>query len=138
MSGNVLIHGATMVLPNHTGVGDLRIRNGLIDAIAMGSTLEPMDDELFIDGTGLHLLPGIIDPQCHFRDPGQPEKEDLGSGSAAAVSGGVTSFLDMPNNKPSITNMEGMRSKLKTASEKCINNYGFFICLLYTSDAADE
>ena len=56
MSGNVLIHGATMVLPNHTGVGDLRIRNGLIDAIAMGSTLEPMDDELFIDGTGLHLL----------------------------------------------------------------------------------
>lgn len=127
MSGNVLIHGATMVLPNHTGVGDLRIRNGLIDAIAMGSTLEPMDDELFIDGTGLHLLPGIIDPQCHFRDPGQPEKEDLGSGSAAAVSGGVTSFLDMPNNKPSITNMEGMRSKLKTASEKCVNNYGFFI-----------
>ena len=127
MSGNVLIHGATMVLPNHTGVGDLRIRNGLIDAIAMESTLEPMDDELFIDGTGLHLLPGIIDPQCHFRDPGQPEKEDLGSGSAAAVSGGVTSFLDMPNNKPSITNMEGMRSKLKTASEKCVNNYGFFI-----------
>ena len=127
MSGNVLIHGATMVLPNHTGVGDLRIRNGLIDAIALGSTLEPMDDELFIDGTGLHLLPGIIDPQCHFRDPGQPEKEDLGSGSAAAVSGGVTSFLDMPNNKPSITNMEGMRSKLKTASEKCVNNYGFFI-----------
>ncbi|MGB0515936.1 MAG: amidohydrolase family protein [Poseidonia sp.] len=116
-----------MVLPNQTGVGDLRIRNGLIDAIAMGSTLKPMDDELFIDGTGLHLLPGIIDPQCHFRDPGQPEKEDLGSGSAAAVSGGVTSFLDMPNNKPSITNMEGMRSKLKTASEKCVNNYGFFI-----------
>lgn len=127
MNGNVLIHGATMVLPNETGIGDLRIRNGLIDAIAMGSTLEPMDDELFIDGTGLHLLPGIIDPQCHFRDPGQPEKEDLGSGSAAAVSGGVTSFLDMPNNKPSITNMDGMRSKLKTASEKCVNNYGFFI-----------
>ena len=43
------------------------------------------------------------------------------------MSGGVTSFLDMPNNKPSITNMEGMRSKLKTASEKCVNNYGFFI-----------
>jgi len=69
----------------------------------------------------------MIDPQCHFRDPGQPEKEDLGSGSAAAVSGGITSFLDMPNNKPSITNMEGMRGKLKTASEKCVNNYGFFI-----------
>lgn len=127
MKGNVLIHGATMVLPNETGAGDLRIRNGVIEAIALGGTLEPMDDELLIDGTGLHLMPGMIDPQVHFRDPGQPEKEDLGSGSAAAVSGGITSFLDMPNNKPSITTLEGMKTKLKTASEKCVNNYGFFI-----------
>ena len=64
--GNVLIHGATMVLPNETGVGDLRIRNGVIEAIALGGTLEPMDDELLIDGTGLHLMPGMIDPQVHF------------------------------------------------------------------------
>ena len=127
MTGNILIHGATMVLPGETGVGDLRIRGGLIERIALGETLEPMDDELFVDGTGLHLMPGMIDPQVHFRDPGQPEKEDLGSGSAAAVSGGITSFLDMPNNKPSITTLEGMKSKLKTASEKCVNNYGFFI-----------
>ena len=127
MKGNVLIHGATMVLPNETGAGDLRIRDGVIHAIALGGSLEPMDDELLIDGTGLHLMPGMIDPQVHFRDPGQPEKEDLGSGSAAAVSGGITSFLDMPNNKPSITNLKGMESKLKTASEKCVSNYGFFI-----------
>jgi dihydroorotase len=127
MKGNVLIHGATMVLPNETGTGDLRIRDGVIHSIALGGTLEPMDDELVIDGTGLHLMPGMIDPQVHFRDPGQPEKEDLGSGSAAAVSGGITSFLDMPNNKPSITTLKGMESKLKTASEKCVSNYGFFI-----------
>ena len=127
MKGNVLIHGATMVLPNETGAGDHRSRDGVIHAIALGGTLEPMDDELLIDGTGLHLMPGMIDPQVHFRDPGQPEKEDLGSGSAAAVSGGITSFLDMPNNKPSITNLKGMESKLKTASEKCVSNYGFFI-----------
>ena len=127
MTGNVLIHGATMVLPDLTAVGDLRIRNGVIETVLPNGVLEPLEDELFIDGRGLHLLPGMIDPQCHFRDPGQPEKEDLGSGSAAAVSGGITSFLDMPNNKPSITNMEGMRMKLKTASEKCVNNYGFFI-----------
>ena len=127
MNGNILIHGATMVLPDETGVGDLRIRGGLIERIALGETLEPLDDELYIDGTGLYLMPGMIDPQVHFRDPGQPEKEDLGSGSAAAVSGGITSFLDMPNNKPSITTLEGMKSKLKTASEKCVNNYGFFI-----------
>ena len=127
MNGNILIHGATMVLPNETGVGDLRIREGVIEKVALGQTLEPMDDELFVDGTGLYLMPGMIDPQVHFRDPGQPEKEDLGSGSAAAVSGGITSFLDMPNNKPSITTLDGMKSKLKTASEKCVNNYGFFI-----------
>jgi dihydroorotase len=82
---------------------------------------------LLINGSGLHLLPGAIDPQVHFRDPGQPEREDLESGSAAAVSGGVTSFLDMPNNKPAITDMAGMQMKLDTAAAKCINNYGFFI-----------
>ena len=127
MNGNVLIQGATMVLPDETGKGDLRIRDGIIETVALGTNLTPQDDELIIDGEGLHLLPGMIDPQVHFRDPGQPEKEDLGSGSAAAVSGGITSFLDMPNNKPSITTLEGMKMKLKTASEKCVNNYGFFI-----------
>ena len=54
MKGNVLIHGATMVLPNETGAGDLRIRNGVIETIALGGTLEPMDDELLIHGTVLH------------------------------------------------------------------------------------
>ena len=127
MTGNLLIHGATMVLPDATGIGDLRIRDGRIETVALGKILKPLEDELFIDGRGLHLLPGMIDPQCHFRDPGQPEKEDLGSGSAAAVSGGVTSFLDMPNNKPSITTLEGMNMKLATAAAKCVNNYGFFI-----------
>ena len=126
MKGNVLIHNATMLLPGAELVGDLRIREGVIETVS-STPLEPLNDELFIEGTGLHLLPGAIDPQCHFRDPGQPEKEDLGSGSAAAVSGGVTSFLDMPNNKPSITDMAGMRMKLDTAAAKCVNNYGFFI-----------
>ena len=80
-----------------------------------------------IDATGLHLLPGAIDPQVHFREPGQPEKEDLGSGSAAAVSGGITSFLDMPNNNPAITDLAGMQMKLDSAANTCVNNFGFFI-----------
>ncbi len=127
MRGNMLIRGATMVLPGQTIIGDLRIKTGVIETIDPTGTLIPHEDELLVDAEGLHLLPGMIDPQCHFRDPGQPEKEDLGSGSAAAVSGGVTSFLDMPNNKPSITTMDGMNMKLGTASQKCVNNYGFFI-----------
>ena len=126
-SGNLLICGATMLLPDATKQGDLRITNGIIAEIGDAGSLDNYDDEMFVDGTGLHLLPGIIDPQVHFRDPGQPEKEDLGSGSIAAASGGVTSFLDMPNNVPSITTLEGMQGKLATAAAKCITNYGFFI-----------
>ena len=127
MTGNILISGATMVLPETTKLGDLRISNGIITEVSGPGTLENHDGEMFVDGTGLHLLPGCIDPQVHFRDPGQPEREDLGSGSAAAVSGGITSFLDMPNNVPSITTLDGMQGKLDTAAKKCVNNYGFFI-----------
>ena len=127
MTGNILISGATMVLPETTKLGDLRISDGIITEVSGPGTLENHDGEMFVDGTGLHLLPGCIDPQVHFRDPGQPEREDLGSGSAAAVSGGITSFLDMPNNVPSITTLEGMQGKLDTAAKKCVNNYGFFI-----------
>jgi dihydroorotase len=127
MTGNILISGATMVLPDTTKLGDLRITDGIITEVSDPGTLDSHEGEMFVDGTGLHLLPGCIDPQVHFRDPGQPEKEDLGSGSAAAVSGGITSFLDMPNNVPSITNLEGMQGKLDTAAKKCVNNYGFFI-----------
>lgn len=127
MTGNILISGATLVLPDTTKLGDLRITDGIITEVSDPGTLDSHEGEMFVDGTGLHLLPGCIDPQVHFRDPGQPEKEDLGSGSAAAVSGGITSFLDMPNNVPSITNLEGMQGKLDTAAKKCVNNYGFFI-----------
>ena len=126
-NGNLLISGAMMVLPGATRTGDLRIAGGIITEIGEVGTLENLDDEMFVDGTGLHLLPGCIDPQVHFRDPGQPEKEDLGSGSAAGVSGGITSFLDMPNNVPSITTLEGMQGKPDTAANLCVSNYGFFI-----------
>lgn len=127
MKGHILISNATMILPTGTVNGDLRIREGVITEIETNSRLAKRDDEDYIDAEGLFLLPGIIDPQCHFRDPGQPEKEDLGSGSAAAVSGGVTSFLDMPNNVPSITTFEKMMEKIETAKSKCVNNFGFFV-----------
>ncbi len=126
-NGNLLVLNATMILPEQTVLGDLRTENGVISEIKIGGGLEPNDNEQVIDATGLHLLPGAIDPQVHFREPGQPEKEDLGSGSAAAVSGGITSFLDMPNNKPAIIDMKGMQMKLDSAAATCVNNYGFFI-----------
>ncbi len=125
--GNLLITGATVVMLNETTVADVRVVDGIVETIDPMQQLTIEDGEIVIDGTGLHLLPGVIDPQVHFREPGQPEKEDLESGSAAAVSGGVTSFLDMPNNNPAITDLPGIQMKLDSAAAKCVNNYGFFI-----------
>ena len=124
----MLIRNATMILPETTVIGDLLIVDGMISAIQPGGGLQPHDSTTqVIDATGLHLLPGLIDPQVHFRDPGQPEKEDLYSGSCAAASGGITSFLDMPNNVPSQTTLVSMHNKLETADNRCVTNYGFFI-----------
>ncbi len=75
----------------------------------------------------LFLLPGVLDPQVHFRDPGMLWKEDLRTGSMAAAAGGVTSFFDMPNTKPSTISIEAMSERKRVASEKCVVNYNFFI-----------
>jgi len=89
-----------------------------------------------IDAKDLYLLPGALDPQVHFRDPGLTWKEDLHTGSMAAAAGGVTGFFDMPNTKPSITTVEAMIEKKKMAAEKCVVNYNFFMGA--TEDNVDE
>jgi len=80
-----------------------------------------------IDCMGLTILPGMIDTQVHFRDPGATHKEDLQTGSISAALGGITTFFDMPNTAPSTTTKEELRKKVSMAQEKCITNYGFFI-----------
>ena len=124
---DLLIQNATMVLPHTTVVGDLLIADGQISSIQPGGGIVAEEHVQTVDATGLHLLPGMIDPQVHFRDPGQPEKEDLYTGSCAAASGGVTSFLDMPNNVPSQTTLQSMHEKIATANHRCVTNFGFFI-----------
>jgi dihydroorotase len=104
---------------------DVLCRAGRIERIAP-SISEPADE--ILDGQGRHvLLPGVIDPQVHFREPGAEHKEDLGSGSRAAVRGGVTSFLEMPNTRPPTTTQAALDDKLERAAQKCVANYGFFI-----------
>jgi len=76
---------------------------------------------------GLLLLPGMIDPQVHFREPGLEYKEDLRSASHACARGGITSFLEMPNTNPLTITQAALDDKLQRASEKCVVNYGFFI-----------
>ena len=127
MQGHLLIQNATLVLPDIVVDGDLRVSNGIITSIAPGGGLEPNSEENFIDATGLHLLPGAIDPHVHFREPGDVNKEDLESGSRAAAAGGVTSFLDMPNNNPNTTNRISLERKISIASKKAVNHHGFFI-----------
>ena len=127
MSGGLLIQNAMMALPNRIVQGDLRVVDGIITTIAPNGVIDPVFGEIVIDGNGLHLLPGAIDPHVHFRDPGHPEKEDLESGSRAAASGGITSFLDMPNTLPNAINRTALKEKLSLASKKAVTHHGFFI-----------
>ena len=73
--GNLLVTNASIVLESEILVGDLRIQDGIIHEISTSTKIEAKEGELVVDGTGLHLMPGMIDPQVHFRDPGQPEKK---------------------------------------------------------------
>src|SRR4028119_1929432 len=80
-----------------------------------------------IDAKGLTLLPGVIAPQVHFREPGLEHKEDLFTASCACARGGVTSFLEMPNTRPLTITQAALDDKLQRAAAKCLVNYGFFI-----------
>lgn len=98
------------------------------DGVVVAVSSEPIPNgDTTIDATDRYILPGIIDPQVHFRDPGMEWKEDLSTGSMAAVAGGVTSFLEMPNTIPNTTTAERMAEKKKIAASKCLANYNFFI-----------
>ncbi|MFV1997414.1 MAG: dihydroorotase [Acidiferrobacterales bacterium] len=112
---------------------DVLCVNGKIERIT--TAIDEIADEI-LDAGGHLLLPGVIDPQVHFREPGNEHKEDLGSGSRAAARGGVTSFLEMPNTSPPTTNQAALDQKLRLASEKSVVNYGFFIGA--TPDNLDE
>ena len=123
MKSSLTIRNADVVLPRKIQKTDVSVINGVINSI--GS--EIMEVGEVIDAEGLFLIPGIIDPQVHFREPGADHKEDLHSGSCAAAAGGVTSFLDMPNNNPPVTTIKRMAEKKQLAAEKSVVNYGFFI-----------
>jgi dihydroorotase len=122
---SMLIRGAQIVTPAGIERADVRVENGSILEVSAG--LAPRANEEVLDASGLHLFPGIIDPQVHFREPGNTHKEDLESGSRAAAAGGVTSFLEMPNTNPPGTTAAMIRDKYALASTKCHVDFGFFI-----------
>jgi dihydroorotase len=128
-----LIKNAKVVLP--TGIQ-------AISVVVEGSRIADIDPAVqlhvddVVDASGLHLIPGVIDDQVHFREPGLTHKEDLATASRACAKGGVTTFLEMPNTVPPAITQARLEDKLALAAQKSIVNYGFYIGA--TPDNVDE
>lgn len=128
MHRRICIKNATIVGEGHRFVGSLVTEDHRIAEIVEGQDVEPSvpADEI-INAEGCYLLPGVIDTHVHFREPGLTHKADIESESRAAAAGGVTTFLDMPNNTPQTTTIEALRDKLELAYNKSHVNFGFYI-----------
>lgn len=119
-----LVKNADVVFPTGIVAVSVLMENERIAVI--DPAIHTTADET-VDATGLHLLPGVIDDQVHFREPGLTHKEDLFTASRACAKGGVTTFLEMPNTVPHATTQELLDAKLALAAEKSLVNYGFYI-----------
>jgi len=121
---DTLIVNARIVNEGREFEGDLRIQGDRIAEIGSGLSARP--GETVVDAAGRRLLPGMIDDQVHFREPGLEHKADMASESAAAVAGGLTSFMDMPNTSPPTLNAGALEDKYARASGRARANYGFY------------
>jgi len=119
-----LIKNAKLVNEGRTYQSDVLIENQKIKKISPKITI---DADQLIDAEGLYLLPGVIDDQVHFREPGLTHKANIYSESKAAVAGGITSFMEMPNTNPQVLTQELLEEKYQIASKTSIANYSFFM-----------
>ena len=128
MSRKILYNGE-LVNEGSSWTGYVVIDGNTIEKVGKGApTVELLagcDERIDVDGAW--IFPGVIDDQVHFRDPGLTHKADIETESAAAVAGGVTSFMDMPNTQPPTTTIDALQAKWQRASEVSLANYGFFI-----------
>lgn len=132
-----LIKNGTIVNEGLSFAGSLLIEGNRISKIIRESdfdtpdkyreAVESIDAEKSVDATGMHVMPGVIDDQVHFREPGNTQKATIASESAAAVLGGVTSFMDMPNNNPPTTTNEALEGKFAIAAKESMANYSFYL-----------
>ncbi|QDV22141.1 dihydroorotase [Aureliella helgolandensis] len=120
----LLIRHADVVFPDKVAKTNVLIEEGKIVAVDAAAD-QPADEA--IDAAGLTLLPGVVDDQVHFRDPGGTHKEDIESGSIACAAGGVTTFLEMPNTSPPAIAAEALAKKYQRGSQVSRVNYGFYI-----------
>lgn len=124
MSQKFLIKKATLVNEGQQSIADVLIVDQFIHKIG---NISEVPGATVIDATGLYLFPGVIDAQVHFRDPGLTHKGDMVTESRAAVAGGVTSYIDMPNSVPNVLSMSVLDKKYALAAQKSLANYGFFL-----------
>ncbi len=122
---STLIVNARLVNEGREFDGDLRIQDGRIAQI--GSGLSARGDEAVVDAGGRRLLPGMIDDQVHFREPGMEYKADMATESAAAVAGGLTTFMDMPNTNPPTLDAAALEDKYRRATGRAWGNFGFYM-----------
>ncbi|MEZ4959979.1 MAG: dihydroorotase [Saprospiraceae bacterium] len=121
---SILLKNGHLINRGAIEVGDLFIRHGHIEQ--KGGIID-LPSDIEIDCTGKHILPGLIDDQVHFREPGLTHKADLYTEPRAAVAGGVTSFMEMPNTRPPALTQELLEEKYQTAAAKSLANYSFFM-----------
>jgi len=130
---SILIKAATVVNEGKQSISDVFIKDGRIEKI--GSSLN-ISAEKEINAEGKYLLPGCIDDQVHFREPGLTHKAEIFTESRAAVAGGITSYMEMPNTVPNTVTQELLEDKYKIASQRSLANYSFFMGA--TNDNIDE
>ena len=121
---STLIRNASVVNEGTTEIKDVLIENGIISKIGVSIAY---DGHTIIDGTGKYLVPGMIDDQVHFREPGLTHKADIESESRAAVAGGITSFMEMPNTNPQSLTQELLEQKFARAAQVSAANFSFFM-----------
>lgn len=124
-----LIHRATIINEGETFIGSVLIKNNRISQIFRDEVPERLLSECteIYDAKGLCLLPGVIDDQVHFRDPGLTHKGDISTESRAAVAGGVTSYMEMPNTNPQTVTIEELEKKFDMAANKSVANFSFYL-----------
>ncbi len=130
----LLFKNATIVNEDKIFTSDLLVKSGRIKKIA--DKIEAPQDAKIIDATGKHLLPGMIDDQVHFREPGLTHKGEIATESKAAIAGGITTYMEMPNVNPQTTTLEALEEKYTRAAEKSYANYAFYLGA--TNDNIDE
>ncbi|OOY52861.1 dihydroorotase [Solemya velum gill symbiont] len=131
---SIVIKNARIVNEGCISEGDLRVADGRIAQV--GGEISVQANDRVIDAGGKHLLPGMIDDQVHFREPGLTHKADMATESRAAAAGGITSYMEMPNTNPQTITVEALEAKYQLAAGRCMANHAFYMGT--TNDNIDE